>query len=350
MGPGTRRATLARLAIGRPWCSIGASCSPLLSEYVMLSLFRRKSALGLFVLLPACGLTAGFCSPRPIDEAAFAALYAEPLPPAEGPLQVYHLGHSLVGRDMPVMLAQLAGDGHVFHSQLGWGAFLRQHWEPDVPVNGFAKANFHPQHRDPREALATGEYDALVLTEAVEIRDSIRWFAPADYLHRFAELAWENNPDTRVYLYETWHRTDGEEDWFMRVDRDLGLYWEGEILRRAIAYDDARRPIYVIPGGQVMAAVAREAEARGGVGPLQDRDDLFSDNIHFSDYGAYLMALTHYAVLYRRSPVGLPHGGLTKLDGSPAADPGAQAARMMQEIVWRVVTSYAPTGVSAGAG
>jgi len=315
----------------------------------MLALFRRKKALGLFVLLPACGVLTGFCTPRPIDEAAFAALYADSLQPADTPLQVFHLGHSLVGHDMPVMLAQLAGEGHSFHSQLGWGTFLRQHWEADIPVKGYAEENTHPQHREPREALATGVYDALVLTEAVEIKDAIRYFTPALYLHRFADLAWVSNPKTRVCLYETWHPTNGEEDWYMRIDRDLGLYWEGEILRRALAYDEERRPIYVIPGGQVMSAVAREIDKRGTVGPLQSRDDLFSDNIHFSDYGAYLMALTHYAVLYGRSPVGLPHV-LTKLDGSHAADLGPEAARMMQEVVWRVVTSYAPTGVSVEAG
>ncbi len=315
----------------------------------MLSLFRRKSALGLFVLLPACGLLTGFCTPKPIDVAAFIALYAEPLPPADPPLQVYHLGHSLVGRDMPVMLAQLAGDGHVFHSQLGWGANLKEHWEPNIPVNGYVEENFHSQHRNPHEALAAGSYDAVVLTEALPIEIAIRYHSPADYLRRFAALAWEGDPKTKIYFYETWHSIDGEDDWFMRVDRDLGLYWEGEILRRTLAYDGMDQPIYVIPGGQVMAAMAREIEARGGVGPLAGRDDLFSDNIHFSDYGAYLIALTHYAVLYRRSPVGLPHA-LTKLDGSPAEDPGPEAARLMQDVVWRVVRTYAPTGVPPEAG
>lgn len=314
-----------------------------------MSLFRLKKAFGLFVLLPACGLSTAYCSPRPIDGAAFAALYATPLPQPEGPLQIYHLGHSLVGRSMPLMLAQLAGEGHIFHSQLGWGANLKEHWEPDVPVKGFDESNGHIQHRDPLEALETGGYDAVVLTEAVEIKDSIRYSAPADYLHRFAALAWQGAPDTRVYLYETWHETHDPEGWYTRIDRDLGLYWEGEILRRAIAYDENRRAIYVIPGGQVMAAVAREIEARGGVGPLQSRDDLFTDKIHPSDYGTYLMALTHYAVLYGRSPVGLPHQ-LTMSDGRPAADPGPEAARMMQEVVWKVVTSYAPTGVSPETG
>ena len=311
-----------------------------------MSLFRLKKAVGLLVLLPACGLSTAYCSPRPIDEAAFAALYATPLPQPEGPLQVYHLGQGPLAPSAPCPRGH--PEWHIFHRQLGWGANLKEHWEPDVPVKGFEESNGHIQHRDPFEALEAGGYDAVVLTEAVEIKDSIRYSAPADYLHRFADLAWQHEPATRVYLYETWHETHDPEGWYTRIDRDLGLYWEGEILRRAIAYDDARRPIYVIPGGQVMAAVAREIEARDGVGPLQSLDDLFGDYIHLSDYGTYLIALTHYAVLYGRSPVGLPHQ-LMKADGSPAADPGPEAARMMQEVVWKVVTSYAPTGVSAGA-
>ena len=104
------------------------------------------------------------------------------------------------------------------------------------------------------------------------------------------------------------------------------------------------RPIHVIPAGQVMAAFTRAVESRGGVGPIASRDDLFRDRIHVNDYGAYLVALTHYAVLYGRSPVGLSHA-LSRADGSPAEDPGAEAARLMQEIVWEVVTGYPPTGV-----
>jgi hypothetical protein len=104
------------------------------------------------------------------------------------------------------------------------------------------------------------------------------------------------------------------------------------------------QPIYVIPGGQVMAKLARALEASDGVGPLKTRQDLFSDTIHFNDYGAYLMALTHYAVLYQHSPVGLPYQ-LNKADGTPAQSPGPQAAALMQALVWEVVTGYAPTGV-----
>lgn len=312
----------------------------------MFGRITRKSTALLLLLLGACGLTSRCSGPAALDRAAFDALYAQPLPPPEAPLKVYHLGHSLVGYDMPAMLAQLAGPGHDYNSQLGWGSFLREHWEPDVPVKGFEESNTHPEFREPREALASGEYDALVLTEAVEIRDAIKYFTPHDYLRKWAVAAWAANPETRVYLYETWHPLNDPEGWLERLDLDLGRYWEGEILRRALAYDDVTQPIYVIPAGQVMARFVREVEAQGGVGPVRDRKDLFSDDIHFSDFGAYLVALTHYAVLYGRSPVGLPHD-LRKADGSPAADPGPQAARLMQQVVWDVVTGYPPTGVGA---
>lgn len=306
---------------------------------------RASSLVWAFLLLAGCGALTRGCVPEALPDAEFEALYDVARPATEGPLRVYHMGHSLVGHDMPLMLQQLAPEGHRFESQLGWGANMNEHWDPDVPLKGGAESNTHPQHREAHEAIASGDYDAIVITEAVEIRAAIKYSDPAYFLREIAVASWEANPEATVYFYETWHQLDDEEGWLERIDRDLGLYWEGEILRRTLAYENVTRPIYVIPGGQVMAAVTRAIEARGGVGPIRDRHDLFEDRIHFNDYGAYLMALTHYAVLYARSPVGLPHGGLVKLDGSLAADPGPEAARLMQQIVWQVVTNYAPTGV-----
>ncbi len=101
--------------------------------------------------------------PRP-DPAIVNAAYGTPLTPPPGPLRVFHLGHSLVGRDMPAMLAQLAGEGHRYDSQLGWGTSLREHWEPDLEINGFETSNGHPRFRPAHEAIASGDYDAVVLT------------------------------------------------------------------------------------------------------------------------------------------------------------------------------------------
>ncbi len=278
-------------------------------------------------------------------------VYAKPLTPPDGPMRVYHLGHSLVGRDIPAMLSQLAGDGHGYDSQLGWGTSLKEHWEPDLVINGFDAENDHPRYRPAREAIGSGEYDAFVLTEMVEIRDAIKYHQSPRYISRWADLAWSANPDTRVYLYETWHDLTDPDGWLNRLDRDLQPHWKEKLLYSGFDRDRAA-PVYLIPAGQVMARFVRTLEARGGIDGLSGREALFGlkdngeqDPIHVSDLGAYLVALTHYAVLYHRSPVGLPRE-LQRADGSAADAPSPEAAELMQETVWQVVSNMPETGVT----
>ena len=289
---------------------------------------------------------------KSLDTAALSALYGQPLAPPEAPLRVFHIGHSLVGRDMPVMLEQLAGAGHDHRSQLGWGATLKSHWEPDVPINGFEQENAHSRYQDAMAAVKGGGFDALVLTEMVEIKDAIEYFDSPTYLRQWARLARETRPTVRVYLYETWHPLDDPKGWLERLDEDLTLHWEGELLAKALTKGDTGGPIYVIPAGQVMAQFVRRVEKSGGLPGLSSREELFAvaedgtrDKIHINDLGSYLVALTHYAVLYHRSPVGLPHR-LKRADGSVANAPSEAAARVMQEVVWDVVTRYPKTGVA----
>ncbi|MCR9125432.1 MAG: hypothetical protein NXH82_04840 [Rhodobacteraceae bacterium] len=314
----------------------------------------RRSAAVLFAALLLGGAGYGawkvWTTPTP---AQVDAVYATPLPAPDRPMRVFHLGHSLVSRDMPAMLAQLAPAGHGYDSQLGWGTSLQEHWYPEMPILGFDVENDHPRFRAAREAIASGEYDALVMTEMVEIRDAIRYRDSGTYLHKWAEFARGTNPGMRLYLYESWPELDDPEGWLARLDLDLGRYWEERILFHDLVRSraDANAAIHVIPAGQAMAAFVRALEARGGVDNIADRTDLFAktpegaqDMIHVNDLGAYLVALTHYAVLYHRSPVGLPHA-LRRADGTEAVAPGPAAARLMQETVWQVVTRYAKTGV-----
>ena len=258
------------------------------------------------------------------------------------------MGHSLIGRDMPAMLAALSGPGHGYESQLGWGAELQAHWG-DETLDGAERENDHPQYREAHEAVSSGAYDALVMTEKVAIEDSIKYHDSWHYMALWAEKAIAANPDIRLYFYETWHDRDAEGDgWLDSIDRNLELYWEREIVDRALATGKVDRPIYIIPGGQVMARFLREIEARGGVGNVTEAGDLFRDTIHFNSLGAYLMALTQYAVLYGRSPVGLPYD-LTDAKGQPVPAPDPEVARLMQEIVWEVVTTYPRSGVRVDA-
>ncbi|WP_416369034.1 hypothetical protein [Tritonibacter mobilis] len=274
-----------------------------------------------------------------------------PLPAPQAPLTVYHLGHSLVGADIPHLLAQFAGSGHAYNVQRGSGTALRAHWEESEPILDFDKVNAAPIWRDPKEALSTTDYDAVIFTEMVELRDAIKYFDGARYLNRWADLARKGNPNARLYLYETWHRLDDAEGWLNRIDADLEALWLDELAAR----DDratSDQPLYLIPGGQVLAAVTRAAEA-GEINGLSDREALFDllpdgtrDQIHLSPLGAYIVALTHYAVLYHRTPEGLPHR-VALADGTVFKALDAETARELQSIVWRTVTLLPRTGVAS---
>ncbi|MCU0906079.1 MAG: hypothetical protein MUF73_01235 [Rhodobacteraceae bacterium] len=293
--------------------------------------------------------------PAPLTRAEADALYAAPLPEPEGPLNVYFVGHSLVGKQIPHMLAQLAPGGHDYRMQTGWGAGLMPNWNhPNPPVNGHDVENAHDRFRPAAEAIDSGEYDAVIVTESVDLHDAIRYGDSPEYLARFSMRARAARPDVRFYLYEVWHGFDVEDGWLNRVDRDLPELWEGVILFGALARDPERRPIHLIPGGQVLAEIVRRIEADPTAYPgLTRPEDLFyrspegvQDLIHLSDLGSYAIALTFYAVLYQQSPIGLPHQ-LLQTDGTPANAPTPEAARMMQQAVWDVVTRLPRTGVPA---
>ncbi|WP_431297637.1 hypothetical protein [Tabrizicola sp. BL-A-41-H6] len=310
-----------------------------------------KRALVAFALVLIAVPAAAFFHSTAPDDAEMARLFAAPLPAPEGPLSVYHLGHSLVNRDMPAMLAQLAGEGHSYDSQLGWGTTLKAHWG-DEPINGFEAENNHDRFRPAHDAVASGDYDAIVLTEMVEIRDAIAYFDSPEYLALWANAALEARPDVRLYLYETWHPLNDPGGWITRLETDFARYWEAEILRPALAELPEGAVIHVIPAGQALAALVEAVEAQGGVGNLRDRNDLFAlqpdgsrDMIHLNDLGNYFVALVHYAVLYQKDPTGLPFE-LTRADGSVATSPAPKAARLMQEIAWQAARSTPLTGVA----
>lgn len=277
-------------------------------------------------------------------------LYSGDLTAPDAPLNVFHLGHSLVGRDMPAMLAQLAPAGHDYASQLGWGTSLREHWYPDVPINGFEPENAHPKFLPARDALRSGAFDAVVMTEMVELADAIKYHDSPEYLAQWAKFARDARPDVRLYLYETWHNANDPAGWLARMDGDFEALWLNRLTLPAALQIGA--PVYVIPGGQVLAAFVRAVETRGGVGSVANRDALLArtpegaaDTIHLSDLGAYLIALTHYATLYHRSPIGLPLA-LKRADGTMADAPDAQAGALMQQTVWDVVRKTRYSGVS----
>lgn len=320
-----------------------------------------KRAIGLAVIVSACALGVWQVTraPAPLDVAERLSHYDTPLSAPQGDLSVYYLGHSLIGPDIPAFVTQLAAarghDTASYNSQLGWGASLRDHWDTERKIAGFDVMNTPPAHRAAREALESGEYDVLVLTEMIDLEAAIRWHDSGRFTAEWARLARAHAPDIRIYKYETWHQHDDPQDWLARIDRDAEALWEGTILAQAKAYPDVGT-IHVIPAGRAMAAFVREVDARGGMPGMAGSDQLFTlteagarDDIHPSDMAAYLVALVHYATLYHADPRGLPHA-LTRADGTAANAPTPEVAALMQQVAWDVVRNVRSTGVAQAAG
>lgn len=298
------------------------------------------AALGAYAGLRAIQGRSAEVSPLPSARGLpeeLRALYPDtPPPPVDAPLKVYHLGHSLVSRDMPAMLWQLAGEGHDYRSQLGWGASISQHLKGEDEIFGYAEENSHPRFQSLDEALADPEYDVLVFTEMIGLREAVLYHGSTAAVTRLVEAALAANPNLAFALYETWHPLN-EGDWLARIPEVRDTLWEPALLVPAIRAGGA--PVRIIPAGTVMAELVRQVEATpGGIGGMASRHDLFSDDIHLNDQGHYLVALTHYATLYRRSPEGLPYR-LSRADGSPADAPSPELARLMQRVTWQVVSS-----------
>ncbi|MFL0810259.1 MAG: hypothetical protein K6L76_07580 [Agarilytica sp.] len=312
----------------------------------MTALRKKIIAMGVSLL----GLVSA-CSQGKLDQKQLEQLYGEALERQNKKLKVYHLGHSLVGRTMPLMLQQLVGDGHDHRSQLGWGTPLKAHWEPDIPVNGLEEENNHAFYLPFDEAVESAAFDVFVLTEMVEIKAAIKYAKSAEYLEKFVRKITRDTPEAKIYFYETWHKVTDEEGWMFRLERDYKKYWLDNIVDRAHKKLNTDHTIYVIPVGQVMLALFREIEALGGVQGISGPEDFFKRNedgsldpIHINELGEYLVALVHYAVLYRQSPEGLPFQ-LKNEKGELAVAPSEEVAMLMQRLTWQVVSQDYRTGI-----
>jgi hypothetical protein len=79
---------------------------------------------------------------------------------------------------------------------------------------------------------------------------------------------------------------------------------------------------------------------------LTSQAELFRDPIsHPAPPLEALNTYLHFAVIYGRSPVGLPMPGLLKKAGKEAWDD--KLNRALQEIAWETVTNYSYSGVKA---
>lgn len=270
--------------------------------------------------------------------------------------EIVFVGHSLIGTGLPPLVEggmRAAGSPATVEAQVINGAPLKYNWDNSA----------ESQTLDARAHLARGGTDVLILTEAIPLAGHVEWNDTAGQVAAFAGLAREANPDTRVYVYETWHSLasgpgaavpddpGGGVPWRERIDADLAL-WQG-VVDQANASLGVPGAVRLIPAGQAMG-MAADAIARGEVPGLNDIRDLFSDDIHPNGRGFYLVAMTHLAVIAGTSPEGLP-AKLTRVWQDRASVLSDEQAAAFQRIAWAAVTAQqlreaaAPAPIAATA-
>ena len=266
---------------------------------------------------------------------------ARPTAPITAGQRVFTCGHSFHVW-VPAIVTDLAAKAvipnhkHVGTSSIG-GSRTIQHW--DLP-EGKNKA---------KEALKTGKVDVLTLSPI---------FLPDAGIENFVNLALEHNKDIRVVVQQIWLRNDVYEPTTKRpakVDHDAIT---GEELRKRHAehfqkMDDhvrelnkkiGRTVLYVAPAPQAVIAL-REKIIAGQAPGLKSQEDLFTDATgHGKPPLKALVGYCNYAVIYRRSPVGLPVPN--ELKSANLGDQEEALNRLLQELAWDAVVRHPLSGVA----
>lgn len=254
--------------------------------------------------------------------------------------EILYVGHSLVGPDLPLTVESgLAAMGQPasVSAQIINGAPLRFNFDRGAEAEGV----------NARTELTKGETKVLILTEAIPLAEHLRWNDTPGQIVRYATEALAANPETRIYLYETWHSRasgpgtviDGDPNaglpWRERLTADLPL-WEGAV--QAANASLGREVVQLLPAGQAMALLSDEVAA-GRVPGISDMGAFFSDDIHLSEKGENFIALVHLAAITGRSPEGLPPR-LTRAWRSRDGIISEDLARSLQSIAERAVRGY----------
>lgn len=245
---------------------------------------------------------------------------------------------------MPAILKELAKAGEIGgHEQVGesyiGGSRIIQHW--DVPAD----------KNKVKDLLKAGKVNVLTLAPI---------HLPDEGIENFVKLATENNPHVRITIQENWlpfdiydvtfklrpakvdhNAINGEQLWKLHEPYFAGLDEHVRELNKKVGKD----AVFVAPVGQAVVAL-REKVIAGQAPGIKTQEDLFTDPLGHVKFPAMVLnAYCHYAVIYRKSPVGLPVPAALKL--AKLGDDEEKLNTLLQELAWEAVTKHPLSGVKA---
>lgn len=267
-----------------------------------------------------------------------SAIAVEVAAPPAG-LKVLSAGHSFHVW-MPPLVAEMAKAANIQgHEQLAissiGGSRVIQHW--DLPT----------EKNKAKPVLTAGTADLFTMAITV---------LPDPGIENFVKLGLEHNPKLRFTLQQNWVPFEDVELWQSKarpkvIDRNgltvAQLRAKNEpyfkFVEDFVVGFNKQMPaakIVIVPCGEAVIAL-RDKVIRGEAPGVTKQNELFTDALgHPAAHIRVLAAYCHFAVIYKRSPVGLPvNSQLAKLPE------GEKLNRLLQEIAWKVVTDYPMSGV-----
>jgi hypothetical protein len=138
----------------------------------------------------------------------------------------------------------------------------------------------------------------------------------------------------------------GRRDPLDRPERTK-MYYETLTAKLRELHKDGE-PIMIIPVGHASYILDQKIKA-GMVPGISSIFEFASDHTHYNNFGAYVAGCGFYSVIYRESPVGLPHDVPDYQAKAGARSGGVideRFARIIQQSVWEAVASHPWSGVS----
>ena len=249
--------------------------------------------------------------------------------------------------------------GHSFHvwvpgivADLAKSAKIPQHVQVGISSIGGSRTIQHwdlPEEKNTaKKALQTGKVDVLTLSPI---------FLPDPGIENFTTLALEHNKEIRVVVQPIWLRWDIDETKMKRPAKVDHNALTGEELRtrhaehfqkmdehiRELNKKYGKTVMYIAPAPQALI-VLREKILAGEAPGLKAQGDLFTDDLgHGKPPLMALVGYCNYAVIYRRSPVGLPVPAILKQ--AKLGDQEEALNRLLQELAWDAALQHPLSGL-----
>jgi len=260
-------------------------------------------------------------------------------------LRVYHVGNSVtdtINYNALSQLAQSRGHQYVFGRHMIPGAGLGWIW--DHPAEGFREEPFgyYPN------ALPNYQWDVLTLEPFDRHLDGND--GDVVMAKNYIDLALRKSPNLRIYVYSRWPRRDKdgnldyEKKWLSKYTggwdgtEETRDYFEKLTFELRKAYPKIQNRILIVPVGDVLYELNQRIKA-GQVPGYTSITQVYADGIHFNEVGSYIVGSTFYATLFKENP--------KNLTASPYKVNNSQLVSIIQDAVWKVVSTHPLSGVAS---